>query len=73
MNINDFINGYHSIITKPLIINDKFGFELNNGFRWFFKNTELSHTSKKTLQKVYKDLNLTHVSGNTYISTRKGV
>ncbi|MAH43958.1 hypothetical protein CL614_09645 [archaeon] len=56
MNINNFIQEYYPMITTPLAVNNKFGFELSSGIRWYFKNSFLSDESKRILQRAYKKL-----------------
>ena len=56
--INDFIG----MIEGPLVVNNKHGFVLNNGWRIFFKNTALTHKSAEALKRHYNKQNKTEVS-----------
>ena len=56
MNINEFIEEYNQMILRPIAVNQKFGFELVNGMRWYFEDPSLTNQSKKTLKKIYQQL-----------------
>ena len=51
--INDFIDVWVKMIDRPLIVNNKQGFVLKNGWRIFFKDTMLTHKSAETLKRHY--------------------
>ena len=51
--IDDFINNWSGIIDKPLAINKKQGFILNNGMKIILKNSILSVKSREILKRHY--------------------
>ena len=51
--IDDFINNWSGIIDKPLAINKKQGFILNNGMKIILKNSILSVQSREILKRHY--------------------
>jgi hypothetical protein len=51
--INDFIEVWVSMIDRPLVVNNKQGFVLTNGWRIFFKDTSLTRKSAETLKRHY--------------------
>ena len=51
--IDDFINNWSGIIDKPLAINKKQGFILNNGMKIILKNSILSIKSREILKRHY--------------------
>ena len=51
--IDDFINNWSGIIDKPLAINKKQGFVLNNGMKIILKNSILSVQSREILKRHY--------------------
>ena len=51
--IDDFINNWSGIIDKPLAINKKQGFILNNGMKIILNNSILSVKSREILKRHY--------------------
>ena len=51
--INDFILNWSDVIDKPIAINKKQGFILNNGMRIILKNSILSIKSREILSRHY--------------------
>jgi len=51
--INDFIYNWSDVIDKPIAINKKQGFILNNGMRIILKNSILSIKSREILSRHY--------------------
>ena len=51
--INDFIRTWVGMIEGPLVVNNKHGFVLTNGWRIFFKDTTLTQKSLQTLKRHY--------------------
>ena len=58
MNINEWINIYHSMIVEPININGKMGFHLTNSMRILFDDTSLTKKSVQILKKHYERLSL---------------
>jgi len=53
MDINKFIEVWHSFIRGPISINSKQGFLLNSGMRILFTESSLSNASKAILMRMY--------------------
>ena len=51
--IDDFIYNWSGIIDKPLAINKKQGFILNNGMKIILNNSILSVKSREILKRHY--------------------
>ena len=51
--INDFILNWSDVIDKPIAINKKQGFILNNGMKIILKNSILSIKSREILSRHY--------------------
>lgn len=59
--IDNFVSIWVDMIDKPIIVNDKQGFLLMNGFRIFFKDTTMSTASVESLKRRYKKQGIHHV------------
>ena len=54
MNINAWLDLYHSMIVRPINVNSKMGFLLSNSMRIFFKDTSLTDKSVQILKRHYE-------------------
>ena len=56
-NVDEFISIWVSMIDKPISINHKQGFLLNNGMRILFYNPSISRESQDKLTRHYRKIN----------------
>jgi hypothetical protein len=54
--INDIIVRWVDIIDRPIAINNKQGFVLNNGIKIILEKSELSFKSKERLSRHYSKM-----------------
>ena len=54
MNINAWLDLYHSMIVRPININSRMGFLLSNSMRILFKDTSLTDKSVQLLKRHYE-------------------
>jgi len=56
-NVDEFISIWVSMIDKPIAINHKQGFLLNNGMKILFYNSSISRESQDKLTRHYRKIN----------------
>ena len=56
-NVDEFISIWVSMIDKPISINHKQGFLLNNGMKILFYNPSISRESQTKLARHYRKIN----------------
>ena len=54
MNINAWLDLYHSMIVRPINVNSKMGVLLDNNMRIFFDDTSLTDKSVLILKRHYE-------------------
>ena len=54
MNINAWLDLYHSMIVRPINVNSKMGFLLTNSMRILFKDISLTDKSVQLLKRHYE-------------------
>lgn len=64
--IDNFVSIWVDMIDKPIVINNKQGFLLMNGFRIFFEDTTMSAKSVESLKRRYKKQGLIKKQGFNY-------
>ena len=58
MNINAWLDLYHSMVVAPININGKMGFLLSNGMRILFDDISLTERSINTFKRHYERIKL---------------
>ena len=51
---NEFLSHWSDMIDRPILLNTKQGFLLNNGWKIFFESYHLTTANRKTLKHHYK-------------------
>ena len=54
MNINTWLDLYHSMIVRPINVNKKMGFLLTNSMRILFEDISLTDKSVQLLKRHYE-------------------
>ncbi len=54
MNINTWLDLYHSMIVRPINVNSKMGFLLTNSMRILFEDISLTDKSVQLLKRHYE-------------------
>jgi hypothetical protein len=54
MNINAWLDLYHSMIVRPINVNSKMGFLLTNSMRILFEDISLTDKSVQLLKRHYE-------------------